>query len=337
MNLLDLREPASAWTHFAGLLLSIPGTVYLWRRGRGGPPARRLSLLVFGLSLIFCYAASTLYHGVRVSGDGLSAFDRLDRVGIFILIAGTYTPLAWTLLRGRWRWVTLSTVWLIATIASALLIVGGPFPPAWSTGLYLGMGWGVVACYAELARVTSHRALIPARRRRGLLQRGVGPQPAAMARPLAGGVRPPRFLPPLRDRRQPVPLPGHPPGRRAARSSLSVKPGHPPGFEITDGRWSMADGRWPRNSEKNLRVIIAFDFPGFPSSIDHLPSRTASRPERLLDPAGDGLQDLDSGPFLVVGLDEDPGGRLAAGLLDHLAGRRPRRRPSGLGSASPRA
>ena len=161
MNLLDLREPASAWTHFAGFLLSVPGTWYLWQRSRGSPPARRLSLLVFGLSLAFCYAASTLYHGVRASGEGLSAFDRLDRVGIFFLIAGTYTPLAWTLLRGRWRLVTLASVWLITAVASTLLIIGGPFPPALTTGLYLGMGWGVVACYGELARVVSHRALIP--------------------------------------------------------------------------------------------------------------------------------------------------------------------------------
>src|SRR4051794_31665878 len=102
MNVFDFREPVSAWTHCAGLLLAIPGTLILWRRG-GGDPGKRLSLLVYGLSLIDCYAASTLYHGVRLPPDRVAAFARLDSVGIFALIAGSYTPLAWNLLRGPWR------------------------------------------------------------------------------------------------------------------------------------------------------------------------------------------------------------------------------------------
>lgn len=161
MDFLDLREPASAWSHCAGLLLALPGTFLLWRRSRGCHFAKRLSLLVFGLSLAFCYAASTLYHGLRIPKDGLAALDRLDRIGIFLLIAGSYTPLVWNLMRGWWRRGTLATIWLIAASASWKLAVGGPFPPPWATGLYLGMGWGVIACYAELARVVSHRALRP--------------------------------------------------------------------------------------------------------------------------------------------------------------------------------
>lgn len=161
MDFFDFREPISAWTHFAGLVLAVPGTVYLWRRGRGACPAKRISLLIFGLSLIFCYAASMLFHGVRLPKPEIAVFDRLDRIGIFVLIAGTYTPLAWSLLQGWWRRVTLASVWLIAGVASALLAAGGPLSQGWMTGLYLGMGWGVVACYAELAKVVSHRALLP--------------------------------------------------------------------------------------------------------------------------------------------------------------------------------
>ncbi len=161
MDLFDLREPVNAWSHGAGVLLALIGTLLLWRRSSGCHPAKRLSLLVFGLSLAFCYAASTLYHGLRIPKDGLAVFDRLDRIGIFCLIAGSYTPLAWGLLRGRWRWGTLTTVWLLTAVASVRLAIGGPFPPLLNTGLYLGMGWGVVACYAELARAVSHRALRP--------------------------------------------------------------------------------------------------------------------------------------------------------------------------------
>jgi hemolysin III len=161
MVFYSLREPVSAWSHLAGLLLAVLGTVLLWRRSRGGRFDKRLSLLIFGLSMACCYGASTLYHGVWVSAKDLALFDRLDHIGIFLLIAGSYTPLAWNLLSGRWRWGTLSVVWLIAGTASVLLVIGGGFPPPLNTILYLAMGWGSIACYAELARVVTYRVLWP--------------------------------------------------------------------------------------------------------------------------------------------------------------------------------
>ncbi len=160
MNLLDLREPVSSWTHCAGLLLALPGTVLLWRRSTGDP-TKRLSLLVYGLTLAFCYSASTLFHGVRLPASGIAAFARLDSVGIFALIAGSYTPLAWCLMRGRWRRWTLAIVWGVAVTATAAIATGRHFSPVLATGLYLGMGWGALACYSEIARVVSHRRLVP--------------------------------------------------------------------------------------------------------------------------------------------------------------------------------
>jgi hemolysin III len=160
MNFLDFREPVSTWSHGAGLLLVLPGTVLLWRRS-AGDSTKRLSLLVYGLTLAFCYSASTLFHGVRLPAARIAAFARLDRVGIFALIAGSYTPLAWCLMRGRWRRWTLAIVWGVATTATALIATGRQLSPVLSTGLYLGMGWGVLACYSEIARVVSHRALLP--------------------------------------------------------------------------------------------------------------------------------------------------------------------------------
>ena len=160
MNVLDFREPVSAWTHGAGLLLAVPGTVVLWRRS-GGDPGKRASLSVYGLSLIACYAASTLYHGVRLPADRVAAFARLDSVGIFALIAGSYTALAWNLMRGPWRFWTLAAVWGTAAVSAALIASGRPFSPVAGTCVYLVMGWGVVVCYARIVRVVSHRAMLP--------------------------------------------------------------------------------------------------------------------------------------------------------------------------------
>lgn len=159
MNVFLSREPFNAWSHGVGFLLAILGTAVLWHRSRDARTGNRLSLMVFGLSLIFCYAASALFHGLRLTGERLDVFDRLDRIGIFFLIAGTYTPLAWTLMRGWWRWSILGTAWTVALTASIMLAIGGPFPPLLNTSLYLAMGWGAVACYAELARVVPPHAL----------------------------------------------------------------------------------------------------------------------------------------------------------------------------------
>jgi hemolysin III len=160
MTLSIFREPASAWTHLFGLTLALPGAWLLWKRG-AGDLGRRISLLVYGISLVACYGASTLYHGVRLPADQLGPFLRLDSEGIYFLIAGSYTPLAWNLMRGRWRVGTLMAVWGTAGTAIAVLASGRRFSPVMGTCLYLAMGWGVVVCYAKVAQVVSHRAMRP--------------------------------------------------------------------------------------------------------------------------------------------------------------------------------
>jgi hemolysin III len=85
----------------------------------------------------------------------------MDHVGIYLLIAGTYTPVAWSLLRGRWLWGTLMTVWSIALVCATRVWWWGVLPIWVSTLVYLTMGWGSLLCYGELARTYSHRALLP--------------------------------------------------------------------------------------------------------------------------------------------------------------------------------
>jgi hemolysin III len=160
VSILDFREPVSAWSHCAGLLLALPGTFLLWRRS-SGELVKQLSVVVYGLTLAFCYLASTLYHGVRLPQESIAAFARLDGVGIFALIAGSYTPMAYCLLRGQWRWWTLAAVWGAAAAATIVIAAGHHFSPRLATCLYLGMGWGAVICYFEFARALSHRALLP--------------------------------------------------------------------------------------------------------------------------------------------------------------------------------
>jgi hemolysin III len=176
MLLFDLREPINAWSHGAGMMLALPVTWVLWKRcadpsyhynlGRWGDSTRyqrikALCLLVFGASLTLCYGMSAIFHAVKLSGEPLFRLQRLDHVGIYILIAGTYTPVAWALMRGSWWWGTLTTVWTVALVCAARVWCGGLMPMWVSTLTYLAMGWGALFCYFELARTYSHRTLLP--------------------------------------------------------------------------------------------------------------------------------------------------------------------------------
>ncbi len=160
MDWTNLREPISAWSHCTGLVLALPATWLLLRRA-ASDRGRWVSLLVFGLSLGVCYGASTLYHGVRLPAAQTSAFETADYIGIFVLIAGTATPIAWTLLLGRWRRNVLALIWGMAAAGSVVNLVRGRLPLTLATGFYVGMGWAAVLCYFEIARRTSHRALRP--------------------------------------------------------------------------------------------------------------------------------------------------------------------------------
>jgi hemolysin III len=85
----------------------------------------------------------------------------MDHISIYVLIAGTYTPIAWTLLRGSWRLGVLGLVWFWAVLGISVHATWETLPLWLSTGYYLAMGWGAVFCYFEVARGLSHRILSP--------------------------------------------------------------------------------------------------------------------------------------------------------------------------------
>ncbi|MCS6851551.1 MAG: hemolysin III family protein [Gemmataceae bacterium] len=159
MHGLEFREPVSTWTHLVWMLLSLPATAWLWSGSRGDRP-KQISLLVFGVSLFLCFAGSSLYHGVCLPPDWVDFFEMLDFIGIYLLIAGSCTPIAFTLLRGRWRWGILALAWSFASVGILLRLALGQVSPWVYNSLYLAMGWGLVSCYFELARAVSHRALL---------------------------------------------------------------------------------------------------------------------------------------------------------------------------------
>jgi hemolysin III len=159
MEWLQFREPVNTWTHFVWMLLAVPGTLLLWQRGRGDRP-KQLSFLVFGVGLILCFGLSSLLHGVRLRPDQhelLDLFVTFDHIGIYILIAATATGMAFTLLRGGWRWGLLGGIWGTAVVGIVGRLTPGEWPRWVDPCLYLAMGWGMAAVYPKLVEALGRR------------------------------------------------------------------------------------------------------------------------------------------------------------------------------------
>ena len=158
MDWLSPRDPVSAWTHGLWMLLAIPaGALLVWRnRDNAG---KCFGTAVFAFTLVGCFGASGFYHAAA-DGPLRERLHALDHIGIYLLIAGTVTPIALAILRGWWRRWLLAQIWLLALTGIILRLTVDM--PAWvSTGFYLAMGWVGVVTYFELARRVSHAGLRP--------------------------------------------------------------------------------------------------------------------------------------------------------------------------------
>ena len=99
--------------------------------------------------MMLLYGVSTLYHALP-RGRAKRWFNRLDHAAIFVFIAGSYTPFTLGVLSGPWGWSLFGVVWGIATLGVTLKLIDRWRHPLWSTGLYLAMGWVVLAALAPL-------------------------------------------------------------------------------------------------------------------------------------------------------------------------------------------
>ncbi len=135
-----MREPVNAWTHLVGCLLSLAGLGVLVALSRNDP-AKVVTMTVYGVSLVLLFGASALYHGVRARPAVRLWLRRLDHIAIYLLIAGSYTPILYYGLPERWRWPMLASVWGLAALGS-LLKLWFVAAPRWLSALfYLLLGW----------------------------------------------------------------------------------------------------------------------------------------------------------------------------------------------------
>ncbi|MGE5418182.1 MAG: PAQR family membrane homeostasis protein TrhA [Acidobacteriota bacterium] len=144
--LKKLREPVSGLTHLAGVILSILGAVILiYGAAKQATVWHIVAFSIFGASMLLLYTASTLYHLLPLSERGVAILRKIDHMMIYVLIAGTYTPICLVTLRGAWGWTLLGIVWSVAAIGFAMKLFWFDAPRWFSTSFYVFMGVIVVA------------------------------------------------------------------------------------------------------------------------------------------------------------------------------------------------
>ena len=160
MPMYSPEEKANFLTHLPGLILAIAGLFLLISTTSDDADNwRRMSFIIYGTSLVFLFASSTLYHA---STD--YRFKRLmqivDHIAIYLLIAGTYTPFLLIPLRGVWGWSLLIIIWALAFGGSILkLWYTGKYNRI-STAVYLGMGWLAVVAVKPMIESVPLESLI---------------------------------------------------------------------------------------------------------------------------------------------------------------------------------
>ena len=146
-----IKDPGSAITHFIGMLMAIFAAVPLLIKAAHEPVRIYLiSIAIYAASLILLYAASTSYHTFNISDKMNTILKKIDHMMIFVLIAGSYTPICLLVLGGRTGLILLSLVWGIA-IVGILIKAFWVYCPKWvSSVLYIGMGWTCVLAFTQI-------------------------------------------------------------------------------------------------------------------------------------------------------------------------------------------
>ena len=158
---ITIREPGSAITHFIAFMLTVFAAMpLLAKAGLSGNAVTVCAMMVFMGSMALLYGASTLYHAANVGQKILKIFRRLDHMMIYVLIAGSYTPVCLLVLDKNSGTALLTAVWGIAVIGSLVTMFWINCPKWVSSLIYIAMGWVCVFVIKELFAALSSEAFL---------------------------------------------------------------------------------------------------------------------------------------------------------------------------------
>jgi hemolysin III len=145
------RPRLRGWSHLGFVLPAVVATAVLVWLARGDV-GRQLALLVYGASSVALFTVSGLYHVGTWSPAVRARWRRLDHSTIFLLIAGTYTPVTLTVLSGGWKWTIVAVVWGLAIAGVVLVTSPLRVPRPLLAGTYLAIGWVAIVALPVMAR-----------------------------------------------------------------------------------------------------------------------------------------------------------------------------------------
>ena len=158
---ITIREPGSAITHFIAMMLTVFAAAPLLVKSALSDTANMLSAMtIFILSMVLLYGASATYHSLNIGGRALRIFRKVDHMMIFVLIAGSYTPVCLIVLGGRMGYTLFAVVWGIAIVGMLLKACWVTCPKWFSSIIYIAMGWVCVFVFGPLWNTLPHNAFL---------------------------------------------------------------------------------------------------------------------------------------------------------------------------------
>lgn len=158
---ITIREPGSAITHFIGMMMAIVAAApLLVKAALDADMTALVAMTVFIGSMVALYGASAVYHSVTVKENILKVFRKLDHMMIFVLIAGSYTPVCLVVLGGRMGYTLLAVVWGIAVVGMVVKACWITCPKWFSSLVYIAMGWVCLAVFGTLWNTLPHSAFL---------------------------------------------------------------------------------------------------------------------------------------------------------------------------------
>ena len=151
-----IKDPGSAITHFIGCVMAIVAAAPLLIKAAREPGSiYMIAMSVFILSMILLYAASTIYHTVDSTEKVNRRLRKMDHMMIFILIAGSYTPVCLITLKGKTGYILCGAVWAVALVGIIVKACWITCPKWFSSVIYIGMGWLCVFAFVPIVKAFS--------------------------------------------------------------------------------------------------------------------------------------------------------------------------------------
>ncbi len=157
---ISIREPGSAITHFIAMILAMGSAIPLLIKAAEFGTLSVIAMFVFISSMVLLYGASATYHSINVAPNIIKIFRKIDHMMIFIMIAGSYTPVCLLVLDEYTGSRMLAAVWGVALLGILIKALWITCPKWFSSILYIGMGWICISAIKPIIHTLSLSAFM---------------------------------------------------------------------------------------------------------------------------------------------------------------------------------